>query len=279
MIATLLPILLVPACATLAGLVLWAINRGQALEDGNLIRHFLFLLLICAALAWGGSKTVAVRTQVDPQFRLQSELDAHPVYSALKVAREDHKALHAFLVLELAHGATLADAMIKARPLLMHMGNDRLGFADQKSRIQWARVTRDTLKEMQATDALRCYQMFTALRADRQAPAINVSGANAAAFQEALMRVYASADRGLRNVPSGDVPAEFNTAAIEYSVIRDILVQQFGEPVAKQLSEKIFPDLPIGAPEQLCAGRIAQLDAMLARPQAMASILVDSVLR
>jgi len=73
--------------------------------------------------------------------------------------------------------------------------------------------------------------------------------------------------------------SRFNTAALEYRVIQEIIAKQFGETVSKQLAKRNFPEPPIAPPEQMCAARIVQLEAMLTRPKAMASTLIDSILR
>ena len=78
---------------------------------------------------------------------------------------------------------------------------------------------------------------------------------------------------------AGDIPVDFNAAAREYRVVMDGVKEQFGEQVERQLEKKTFPAQPVEPADELCAGRIVQLESMLARPQGMAAMLIDSVLR
>ena len=282
MTALLFGLLLLPACATVTGLVIWAINRGHALGDGELLRQFMIVWVICAAFFWWGMGTNAVRLRIDPQFRLQTELDAHPLYATFKrlAHDDDSKQLHGFLVLQMSRGATLADAFLQARPLLTRLTNERIGFTDQKARLAWGRVAVDTLRELKARDSLLCYRSLSAQALDQQTLALAFSADNTRAFQQAVIQVYEAAATDINKPRPGDEQrVEFNAAALEYSVIRDRIAQKFGESVSNQLAKRNFPEPPIQPPEQMCAARIYQLEAMLERPQAMASRLLDSVLR
>ena len=200
------------------------------------------------------------------------------MYAALKLtAPDDHKALHEFLEGQMSQGLALPEAFVQARPLLTRLANERMGFADQKTRIQWGQVTVDTLRELQSRDPELCYRVMSSQSLDPQTLASAFSVGNANAFQQAVVSVYESADKGMRHERTpGDQPADFNEAARAFSAIR---AQQFGQPVSRQVSSKKLPEQPSEPAEQLCAARIAQLDAMLARPQGMAAMLVDSILR
>lgn len=283
MIALVADLLFVPICATIAGFVVWASNRGLSLDDGGLIRHFLFLLAICAAFVLGISRTDAVHMRIDPQYRLQVELEAHPVYSTIKnLSPDDHKVLHDFLVVELAQEAALPEAFLRARALLLQLTNQRSGFSDQKSRLAWARVAVASLRELQGHDPMLCYRYLSSSLEplDQQALAHAFSADNTQAFQQAIITVYESADRGMRNEwPPDDKPAEWDQVTHEYHVIMEIVAQRFGEAIAKQIAQENFPEPSIALPEKICAAKIVQLEAMLERPQAIASRLVDSVLR
>jgi hypothetical protein len=280
-IALLFDLLFMPVCAGMAGLFLWVITGKYEQDDRVLVRDFLFILAACMLLGWGTSRTDTARMILDPQFRLQAELDAQPVYAALKrTAPDDQKVLHEFLVSRLSQGLTLPEAMLQARSLLTRLTNERLGFADQKTRVAWGRVTVDTLRELQARDPGLCYRALASQPLDSKTLSSAFSAGNTAAFQQAVVDVYESAHQGMGHERRpGDKPVEFNDAAREFSVISDTLAQQFGGLVSRQVSRKKFPEQPSAPAEQLCAVRIAQLDAMLARPQAMAAMLVDSVLR
>ena len=281
MIALAFGILFMPVCATIAGLALWVVSRDEELEDGALFRHFLLILAICAVSLWGASRTDAMRMRLDPQFRIQTELDAHPVYAAIKrLAPDDHKKLHDFLALRLSQGDTVPQAMLQARPLLTALTNHRLGFADRKAKVRWGQVTLDTLRELRAADPILCYRALSPEPLDRQTLAQGFSPENAKAFQEAVIEVYEAADRGMRHQRAPDEkPLEFNEVALEYRVIKNGIVARFGEPAARQIAARDFPQPPVEPAERMCAARIAQLEAVLERPPAMASRLIDNALR
>lgn len=283
MIAALLLIaFLMPICASFSGFLVWAFNRNQLLEDRDLIREFVLILVACMLLAWGASTTDTARMYLDPQFRLQTELDAHPVYATIKrFSDDDRQKLEEFLVSQLAEGKTLPEAFVQARTLLVELANYRLGFSDQKTHLLWARVTADSLKELQAKDPALCYQALPITQPlDQQTLTQAFSAENTQAFQQAIIALYESADQGMRHErPVSDKPIEFNAAALEYRVVQTTVEEQFGEDVAEQLSKRKFPEPPLAPRAQMCAAKIVQLEAMLERPQAMASRLLDSVLR
>ena len=283
MIAVLLLIaFLMPICASFSGFLVWAFNRNQLLEDRDLIREFVLILVACLLFAWGASTTDTARMYLDPQFRMQTELDAHPVYATIKrFSEEDQKKLDEFLMLQLEEGKTLPEAFVQARTLLVELANYRLGFSDQKAHLLWARVTADSLKELQAKDPALCYQALPITQPlDQQTLTQAFSAENTQAFQQAIIALYESADQGMRHErPVGDKPIEFNAAALEYRVVQTTVEEQFGEDVAEQLSKRKFPEPPLAPRDQMCAAKIVQLEAMLERPQAMASRLLVSVLR
>ena len=282
MILLVFSLLFMPACAVIAGFVVWISNRNQLLEDGGLLKEFLLIMIICMLLIWGGSTTDTARMYLDPQFRLQTELDAHPVYAAIKrFSPDDQKKLEDFLVLQLSQGKTLPEAFVQARTLLVELANYRLGFADQKTHLLWARVTANSLKELQAKAPALCYQALPITQPlDQPTLTHAFSAENTRAFQQAVIALYESGDQGMRHErPSGDKPVEFNAAALEYREVQKTVEEQFGEAVTEQLAKRKFPEPPLEPREQMCAAKIVQLEAMLERPQAMASRLLDSVLR
>ncbi|OYY74891.1 MAG: hypothetical protein B7Y40_02760 [Gammaproteobacteria bacterium 28-57-27] len=275
--------LLIPVCATFAGFIVWAINRGQSLDDGTLIRDFLIILAISLLLVGGAGTTDTVRLYLDPQFRLQTEMDAHPVYSTIKrVSPDDHTKLDTFLAVQMSHGDTLAEAFLQARPLLTQLTNQRSGWADQKTKLAWGRVSVDSLKELQAIDPMLCYRTLSTQPPSQQELAHAFSADNTTAFQQAVVKVYESSVLGISNKrsPDDEAPVEFNAAAREFYAIREAVAQRYGKPVAElATNKKAFPATPTQPPEKMCAARIFQLEAMLERPQAMAARLIDSLLR
>jgi hypothetical protein len=276
---------MMPLSAMMAGVIVWLLCRNTEIEDRALLQRFVLILAVCMLAFWQTSQTDTVRMQIDPQYRVQTELDAQPVYAVLKdLASDDSKKLHNFLTMQLEKGATLPEAFLQARSLLTQLANERLGFTDQKTRIAWGSVMVDSLRELQAVDAEQCYRALSSQALNETTLAHTFSAANAAAFQEALVAVYMSANQGMRHdIRPGEQPVEFNDAAREFRVIRDMIEEKFSKPVAdviaKKTFKKPFSELPPEPAAQLCAARIAQLDAMLERPQGMAAMLIDSVLR
>lgn len=281
MMALLFDLLLMPICAVVTGVLVWLLSGGDEQDDQKLFRHFVLIMGVCLLTAWKTSQTDAVRMVLDPQFRLQKELDAQPVYATFKTFAPDSlKSLDEFVVQRMAEGNSMPDAFLLARSLLTSMTNDRMGFADQKTRIAWGRVTADSLRELKASDPGQCYRALSGQLLDDQTLLHGFSAGNSDAFVRAVVAVFESADRGMRDERTpGDIPVDFNTAAREYRVIMEAVKAQFSEQVERQLEKKTFPAQPAGPAEELCSARIVQLESMLERPQGMAAMLIDSVLR
>lgn len=273
--------LLPMVCAVLSGGVIWVANRNQAVHDDALIRQFLLFLVIFHVLAWGISQTKTVRLRFDPQFKLQTEMDALPLLTRLRqVAPDNHARLQEFLVLQVAEGKSLAASLLEARPLLTRMAHAKLGWVDQKTTLAWARVTADTLRELQAQDPASCFQVLSMQMPHPTAPWPTFSAENSEAFQRAVIEVHESAYLGLTHQhPAVQQRVEFNAAAREYSVVHDSVAERFGPPLERLLAKKAFHEVPAASEGQMCAARIFQLEAMLARPLAMASSLLQSALR
>jgi hypothetical protein len=303
MIAQLLfPILFVPVCAICAGLLVGIYGLGHAYSDDDLIKQFLVALVLCGTILFGGSKTNAVRMRIDPAFRIQTELDAHPVYATVKrLDSEEIQVLDADLREHIAAGSSVADAFLQARPFLTRLGTRNLQFSSQKAHVEWGRTSVETLRILQARDPLLCYQLLATGELSRPAAAKYFSAENSKAFQQVFIDVYESAHlpRGGRN--SDDKPAALRDVQIEYGGIHDAFVQKYGAHIAKQIAMgEAFPAMPNGAPRLAaggassesgdggdpastmaltCEARIAQLDAVLERPQPLASAILDTLLR
>lgn len=273
--------LLLPACATVAGLLVWVLYRHETLDDDALLRHFLIFLAIGIGTAWGIGRTEAVQFRLHPELRIQAEIDAHPVYATLKeLAPDDATQLLQTLVAQTSAGVSVSDAFLQARPLLTAMTNTRSGWVDQETRLLWGRTAANSLKELQTRDPELCYRALSGQKIDSQALSQAFSYGNTREFQKTVVRVYESANLGMRyNEHPGDVRVDFNEAAAEYQVIKDEIEQRFGVAVTAILSSKTFPEEPTAPPDQVCAARIYQLSAMMKRPKAMAARLVDSALR
>ena len=303
MIAQLLfPILFVPVCAICAGLLVGVYGLGHTHSDGDLIRQFLVALVLCGTALFAVSKTDAARMRIDPAFRMQAELDAHPVYAAVKrLDAEEIQVLDADLREHIATGSSIADAFLQARPFLTRLGTRNLQFADQKAHVEWGRASVEALRILQARDPLLCYQLLATGELSRPAAASYFSAENSKAFQQAFIDVYESAHRYGGGRHPGDKPVALRDLQIEYGGINDAFAEKYGARIARQIAKgEAFPAMPNGAPRPAaggassesgdagdavstmtltCEARIAQLDAVLERPQPMASAMLDTLLR
>lgn len=281
MMAVWLNVLYMPVCAAMAGFVLWTTSGREPREDSELLRGFVILLGSFMLLYWGVVNTEAVRMHTDPPFRLQKQLDSHPVYSAFRDYSPDaFRQLHGFLVAHAAEGASVDQAFLLARNMLTGMSRERLGFTDQQTHLLWGRTMASTLRELQAKDPILCYRALTGQPLPEDTLLQGFSASNTAAFQQAVAVLYAAADRGMRHQSTvGEQPVSFDDVAREYRRIQQDMAQQFGDPVMLALATREFPTEPVLPAGQICAARIFQLEAMLARPQGMAARLLDSVLR
>lgn len=276
-----LVILFTPVCATITGLIVWAAYRHESLEDGALLRHFLIVLVIITGLGWAAGRTEAARIRLDPQYRMMQQIEADPVYSSVKQHdRDTVRPLGELLAAEMSHGATVSQAMLQARPMLTAAVIERLGFADQQTRVMWGRLVADSLKELRAADPALCYAAMGGQTMNRQTLARSFSPANSAEFEQAVVKVYESADHGMRREYNpDDKRVDFNDAALEFHAIQAEIEQEFGATVASRVAAKKYPAQPDAPARDLCAARIYQLQAMLKRPKGMAAMLIDSILR
>jgi hypothetical protein len=274
-------LLLLPASAVLAGLLVWVLYRNERLEDGALLRHFVLILFVAVALTWKISRTEAVQMRLYPQLRVAAEVDAYPLYATLhRLAPDDGKRLLVAAAGQIGSGATVPEAFHRQRAILMTLATERLGFADQGAKIAWGRVAADTLRRLQAGDADLCYRVLSRQEVDAASLAQAFTVAEARDFEQAVIALYESADRGMRREwPATDQPADFNEAARQFQMIKEELERKFGAEVAATIARKDMPVSPPAAPGQLCAARIYQLEAMMRRPKATAAMLVDSALR
>ena len=204
-----------------------------------------------------------------------------PLVLKLKeLAPDDATSLLQRLVAQTATGVSVSEAFMQARPLLTAMTTTRSGWVDQDTRLMWGRVVTNSLRELQTRNPELCYRALSGQNLDSKTLSQAFSSGNTRDFQQTVVRVYESANLGMRDYGHpGDARVDFNEAAGEYRVINDEIEQRFGAAVAASFSSKTFPEVPTAPPDQVCAARIYQLEAMMKRPKAMAARLVDSVLR
>jgi hypothetical protein len=280
-----IPLLLVlfamPLGALIAGVVVGVMHRGEALDDGALLRNFLVVLLIALVVMYAGARTDAVRMRLYPQLKVQAQIETHPLYvTVLREAPDDAARLRAALVAELATGASIDTALRQTRPLLTRLATERLGFADQATHLVWGQMTVETLLELKARDADACYASLSGHDLDRATLTNGLSAQNTEEFQQAVIQLYESASRGMRREqPADETPADFNATAREFRAIIETLSQRFDPAISAFLDRKTLPESSDGRAGKLCEARIYELQSMLLRPKATAALLVDSVLR
>ena len=280
--AALLILLSMPLCASLAGTVVWVAHRNETADDNDLLKTFLIALMVAMAILWSLSRTDAVRMRLNPQLRVEAEIRKNAVYAAVEqFVPSDAKTLWTFLGARMARGETLSQALLEARTFLTRSINERLGFADQKSRLVWGRVAVDTLEELQARDPALCYRFMATQTLDEQESIHAFSVENTAAFQAAVVQLYRATNEGMqrRGLADGDVHVDFNDAAREFGAIQEDIEKEFGKAAADVVGHKELPLAPAVSPDAACSARIFQLQAMLKRPQGKAALMIDSVLR
>ena len=197
------------------------------------------------------------------------------------IGPEDAARFRAVLTTERATSATLPEARLQTRSMLMALGTARLGFADQETKIAWGQMTVDTLRELTARSPEECYAALSGQALDRETLAHGFSAQNSAAFEAAVLQVLLESP-GIGPSPvrrGADRRADFNATMREYAGIQDEVAHIFSPEVSALLTNKRFPQSPPMSADTVCAARIYQLEAMLKRPQATAALLVDSALR
>jgi hypothetical protein len=270
-----------PLGAALAGLILWITTRGETLDDGALVLRFSLLLAVATLVAWSAGRSEVVQLRINPALRAQRALEAQPVYAAFQQHLPGELAALQDALLERARrGEALDEAFRQVRPMLTRVVVDRLGFADQASRVLWGHQTVATLRALGAIDPAACYASIAAQPIGEHTLATAFSAQLQADFQQAVVAVLESGDRKSREgPPPGDEPVDFNAIQAEYVIIRDGLLARHGAEAVAAIDTKSFAAEPVVPAGQVCEARIAQLEAILERPRPMASMLVDAVLR
>jgi len=271
-----------PLCATVAGSAVWLLHRNETLEDTALLRNFLIVFGLFFGLVAGIARTDTVRMHLDPAFRIRTEIEANALFTVINQidASGSGGQLRRSLEAQMSAGASLDEALAHERPHLNEAARYRLGFADQQARIMWAGFVADTLMELQQKDPELCYGMMSGAALEAKTPGSTFSTQNTKAFHAALIRLYESADRGMRRESSPtNVRTDFDEGRREFAAIKDELTQRFGPEVAAAITGRTFSDSPPASAATMCRARIFQLQAILRRPQGPASMLVGDALR
>jgi hypothetical protein len=282
-----LSLLTVPTCAVTSALVVGVTNRHKELEDGALLRQFIVVLVIGFALLYTTSQRPSVQQRLHPELQLQAGIEADPIYQALAYIGPEYAARFlAVLDTEKVTSATLPQARLQARSMITALVTNRMGFADQSTRIAWGQVMLDTLRELQARSPEQCYAALSGQPLDRETLANGFSAQNTAAFEAAALQVLLespgieSPGKGLhRRLPDVETAADFNASMREYDSIRQKMVPVFGPAADEFFTKKPVPQTALMSADTACAARIYQLDAVLKQPKATAALLIDSALR
>jgi hypothetical protein len=273
-------VLALPICSIPTALIVWLLHRDEQAEDSKLIRDFVVFLCLFVFAFWQVTKSHSVRMRLDPEYRIQVQIEANPVYQSLKGMESEASTLNAKLSDAMHKGKSIQDALLLARPWLRNEITHYSGFADQKTRLKWARLYVDTLKELQNINSMSCYQEIGQRDLDEEILMRGFSNENTQAFQQAVVDIHRSAIRGMgHDYPKDERPADFNATALENNTINKDIEEKFGADIVDIIRRHHFSDPEPNAPQRICAARIYQLESMLERPQATAALLVDSALR
>lgn len=279
-----LPILIFPACALLAVVIIALIQKGKELDDRGLLVAFSVLLSIALLLCFGLLRSQWTQSKLDPTIELAAQLVAHPVMVSLDLVHgDDNMTLRATMLAAMDRGKSLSEALQEVRPALSLIGRDHLGFADEAARIAWSKAELQALRELSKRNVKQCATLaLSQTEANAYAPlAYGMTAENQQAFEAALVAVLSSADASLRN--RGTPPSqkiEFSEAQLRYIQLHEALKQRFGETVDQFFGRRRFEEMPPFTDSKvLCEYRIAQLDVYLREPPAMAARLLDAAMR
>jgi hypothetical protein len=267
--------------AVLAGVVVAVMNRNEVLEDSSLIRQFVVVMLACSVILFGASKTHSVRMRIDPVYKLQTELNTDPVLQAIKEhAPDDGRKLEELLVLGTSEGHTLAQAKALTRPVLVTWARYRVGFAEHKATLQWAQVHIDALKELRDKDPALCVQYLLPPTAEALTGLMSFSAANTAAFEAALIELYASAHRKMGHTSkANDPPVDLEVFRAQYGLVADAVWQRHGLRFGEGTAKATVAQLKADTPKRVCDAYIFRLETMQASPAPVAARLLQAALR
>jgi len=229
-------LMLLPACAVIAGVVVGVSNRGQSPEDGSLVRQFLLFLAIFAAATWGISRLPSVQSRINPEVKVQEQLHTNIAYRAIeKSSPSDLFTVRAALGKEVARGATVAEAFVRIRPVFAALTRERLGFADQATAVMWTHLMRDVLQQMKSSDPQKCVRTLHPVPGTPHPLSEPVlSEASSAAFLKGVADVYASASEGMRHdTVRKDPHVELHALQMEYRRVMDQMQGEFGDDAVR----------------------------------------------
>lgn len=279
MIGLVYALLFLPCCAALAGTVLYLTHRDDELDNDTLVRHFIVLLIAVALVGWGVCRTKPVRVLIDPEFALQTALEANPVYAAMQQGgKEDLAVLHRFLVGPLSKGRSVNDALVEARPLLTRLAEEHLDFAKPQIRVGWAQASAAALHEARQHGGRTCYALVAGKTEPGEPAPGPFSAQNTAAFQRAVTALYEERSRPVDPKTALAAPSvereELNAVR---TALRDKIVARFGPEVATHVRKQAYGPAPEALFDAICEARLYQLDAILDHPTPLASELLRDI--
>jgi hypothetical protein len=278
-----IPLLILPACALIAVLLLAIFLRGDMqTTDEGLHRSFMLIFSMAFLLCYGLLQRPGVQRWLDPNLQKAHELETYPVYQAVQTyqADEQHR-LARLLTKELANGNNVRIAFTRARPVLEEIGLSRLGFADESTHVAWGRVQLQTLEQLAQRDPTLCFARINGDENGLTALRSGLSDDNTTAFEQAFVALLRTADAGMGGkwTPPSE-KLELGAIQRRYSELREPLVARFGEAAINYLERRGFEQVSAaGIETTVCDARIAQLKAALNERPAMAARLIDSLLR
>jgi len=265
----------------LAALMVWVTNRHDVLEDRQLVAYFMVFWLIFLGLALGFSRTHTARMRIDPVYKLQNELEAQPLFAAVKKYGASEFEDFARIVLPevLVQHKSISEAIAKARPMLTKKVQYQAQFLNANSYMPWANVVVDSLYELQKRDPQLCYQVISQPEMlASEAIVANFSEANHAAFQNAVQQVYSYMASGKSSGAPDSVGeiASHSTLVTEYRAIGQSVEERFDASMAYALDHKDSEQWRQQTPAMLCKAKLFQLESMRARPAHIAAGLLRS---
>lgn len=143
----------------------------------------------------------------------------------------------------------------------------------------WGRISIDTLKELQAQDPALCYQALfprSFLHHPLKQP---FSATNTQAFHKALIELYESPYLSMNQMySSGAQAVSPGDRASESLAINEAIAQLYGHPMVNLLTTWNVSKAPDEPADKVCRAMLFKLEAMQARPPAMAARLLQSFL-
>ena len=279
----LLELLVVPLAAVVAGVVVHSSNRDAELDDGSLIRQFLFVLAVAAVVFIAIARSDTVRAWFDPRHRVQTAMAGNRIHAALErhTSGDDVRLVDA-LTVHVRNGASIDAAFLQVRPFLHDIASQRLSSAPERVQLEWARQSLDTLAQLRAHDPAACRAAIADQALDPVTLARAFSADNTQRFQDLVVRIVESSAKGVR----GSGRTQQDAAVVdpdelrrEWGSMRASSAERYGPAITAMLWQPQSQRQASNEPaDEVCAAGIAQIEAILERRPALAAMLVSTAL-